>query len=81
MGCRGSTERHDHQRKQSRHRGQRFRREDVQRSIWQDRKATEDVSISGDQFPLAGIDVSVCAKTIDLQFKDELVGIERLDAA
>ena len=41
------------------------------------RKATKDVSISGDQFTFATLDVSERAESIDLQFKDELVGIER----
>src|SRR5215475_3689634 len=42
------------------------------------REATEDVSVSRNQFSLAGLDVSQCAESIDLQFKDVLIRIERL---
>jgi hypothetical protein len=33
------------------------------------------------QFTMAGFDLCESAETVDLQFKDELVGIERLDTA
>src|SRR5262249_18433510 len=42
------------------------------------RKATEYVSVPGDQFTMAGFDMRQCPKTVDLQFKDKLVGIKRL---
>jgi hypothetical protein len=45
------------------------------------RIATEDISVSGDQLSLTIVCVFECPESIDLQFKDELVGIERLDAA
>src|SRR5262245_60217891 len=44
-------------------------------------KATEDVSVSGDQLSLAGVEIGQRSESVDLQFKDKLVGIERLDAA
>ena len=45
------------------------------------RKAAEHISVSGDQFTMAVIDVSESAESVDFQLKDELVGIERLSAA
>jgi hypothetical protein len=45
------------------------------------RKASEDISVSGEQSPLAALDVCQCTKPVDFQFEDKLVGIERLDAA
>jgi hypothetical protein len=44
------------------------------------REAVEGVSISGYQLSLAGLDVRECPKTVDVQFVDKLIGIERLDA-
>jgi hypothetical protein len=44
-------------------------------------KTTEDISISGDQFPLAGINMREGSKAIDLQFKNKLVRIEGLRTA
>jgi len=45
------------------------------------RKAAERPSIPGDQFPFSGLDMGESTKAIDLQFKNELVGIERFNAA
>jgi len=41
----------------------------------------EDVSVSGDQFALNIFDVCQCAKAVNLEFKDVLIGVERLGAA
>src|SRR5262245_32536474 len=43
-------------------------------------KTAKYVSIPRNQFSLAGLDVSKCAESIDLQFKDKLVGVEGLSA-
>jgi hypothetical protein len=40
----------------------------------------ERVSVSRNQFTLTSLDVRECAEPIDLQFKDKLIGIERLSA-
>src|SRR5262249_13774995 len=45
------------------------------------RKAAEGVSISGDEFTSACRDMRERPKAIDLQFEDELIGIERFNAA
>src|SRR5262249_7413656 len=42
------------------------------------RKASEDVSISGDELALAVLDMCEAAKTINLQLEDKLVGVEWL---
>jgi hypothetical protein len=44
-------------------------------------KAVERVSLSGDQFSLAFLDVSERTKAVNLQLEDKLIGIERLNAA
>jgi hypothetical protein len=45
------------------------------------RKATESISVSGDQFSMAGLNVSESTETINLQFKEKLIRIKRLFAA
>ena len=45
------------------------------------RKASEDISVARYQLPLGSLDVSERTKAVDLQFKDKLVGIERLKTA
>jgi hypothetical protein len=42
------------------------------------RKAAEHISIARYQLRLSGLDVGQRSKTVNLQFKDELIGIERL---
>jgi len=44
-------------------------------------KATEDVSVSGDEFALLASMSASCTKAVDLQLENKLVGIERLNAA
>jgi hypothetical protein len=41
----------------------------------------EDVCVSRDQLCLAVLDMRQGSKTVDLQFKDVLIGVERLCAA
>jgi hypothetical protein len=45
------------------------------------RKAMESISVSGDQFSMAGLNVSESTETINLQFKEKLIRIKRLFAA
>jgi hypothetical protein len=45
------------------------------------RKTAKHVPLPRNQFTIASFDMRQGSKAIDLQFKDELVGIERLDAA
>jgi len=44
-------------------------------------EAAKCVSVSRNELPLAGVDTRECPETVYLQFKDELVGIERFIAA
>jgi hypothetical protein len=44
-------------------------------------KAVKGVSVSRDQFSLAGLDMSERTKAVDLKFVDELIGIKGLCAA
>ena len=55
--------------------------EDVQQSRWRLPQNRETRSLPRNQFTIASFDMRQGSKAIDLQFKDELVGIERLDAA
>jgi hypothetical protein len=45
------------------------------------RESPEDVSISGDQFAFAGLDVGKRAEAVHLQFVDELIRVERFRTA
>ena len=44
-------------------------------------EVAERVAISGDKVAVAVLDVGEGTETIDLQFKDKLIGVERLSAA
>jgi len=44
-------------------------------------ETAKDISFSGNQLALTIVNVSQCAESINLQFKDKLVRIERLKAA
>jgi len=44
-------------------------------------EVAERVSFAGDKVALAVLDVGEGAKAVDLQFKDELIGIKRFNAA
>jgi hypothetical protein len=44
-------------------------------------ESTERVSVSLDQFALALMDVRECAEAVNLQFVNELIGVERLGTA
>jgi hypothetical protein len=44
-------------------------------------ESTKHVPLPRDQFTMAGFDVCQSAKAVDLQYKNKLIGIERLDTA
>jgi hypothetical protein len=44
------------------------------------RKAAKYISVSGDQLPPTGFDVEQRTESVDLQFKDVLIRVERLNA-
>ena len=70
-----------HRRRQSRHQELRFPLEMFSNPCGEIRKATEDVSIARDKLAFTILNMCQGAKTIDLQFKDKLVGVEGLRTA